>query len=103
MDTRPLGRSPEFRRFWLGSALSAIGTQMTTFAVALQAFTITRSAVAVGGVGLASGIPVVVVGLLGGSLIDAVDRRKLVLLTSSLLATGSATFAVLAFVGVNHV
>ncbi|TCO65920.1 putative MFS family arabinose efflux permease [Actinocrispum wychmicini] len=99
MDLRPLGESSAFRRLWLGGLLSVIGSQMTTFAVALQVYTITRSAIAVGGVGLAAGIPAIVFGLIGGSVVDAVDRRKLMLLTSSLLAAVSAAFAWQALAG----
>ncbi|WP_412538362.1 MFS transporter [Longispora sp. K20-0274] len=97
LDTRPLRESPAFRRLWIGSALSSVGGQMTTFAVALQVYTLTRSSAAVGAVGLAMAVPSIVVGLLGGSLIDAMDRRRLVLATSGGLAGISALFAVQAF------
>ncbi|MEV4315896.1 MFS transporter [Actinocrispum sp. NPDC049592] len=103
MDVRPLKHSPPFRRMWLGNGLSAIGNQMTNFAVALQVYTITHSAIAVGAVGLATGIPAVLFGLLGGTLIDAVDRRKLVLLTSSLLTLVSTAFAIQAYAELNQV
>jgi hypothetical protein len=36
MDFRPLKESSAFRRLWAGTGLSAIGSQMTTFAVAPQ-------------------------------------------------------------------
>jgi hypothetical protein len=39
-DIRPLREFPDYRRLWFGSALSAVGSQMTTFAVALQVFRI---------------------------------------------------------------
>lgn len=103
MDLRPLRESPAFRRFWLGSGLSAIGAQMTVFAVALQVYTITRSSLAVGGVGLAAGASTVVAGLLGGPLVDAVDRRRLVLLTTGLLAVVSGGLAAQAFAGLRQV
>ena len=48
IDVRPLRESPAFRRLWIGSTLSGIGTMMTTFAVALQMWTLTRSSFAVG-------------------------------------------------------
>jgi MFS family permease len=102
MDTRPLRESPAFRRLWIGTSLSAIGNQMTGFAVALQVYTLTHSTVAVGAVGLAMGIPAVTLGLLGGTLIDAVDRRKLVLWTSSLLTLVSVALAVQAFARLDH-
>jgi MFS family permease len=98
-DTRPLRESPEYRRLWLGQTLSATGGQMTTFAVALQVFVLTGSSAAVGGVGLSFAVPAIVIGLVSGALIDSVDRRQLVLITSSLQAGVSVAFAVQAFSG----
>jgi MFS family permease len=103
IDLRPLRASPDFRRLFLGSAVSQIGGQMTTFAVALQIFSITGSSAAVGGVGLAAAIPSLVIGLFGGPLIDSVDRRRLVLVMSSFLALVSVAFAVQAFAGNRNV
>ncbi len=99
MDARPLRESPAFRRLWVGSGLSGIGTSMTSFAVALQIFTVTHSSIAVGAVGLASAVPAITFGLVGRSVVDAVDRRKVVLVTSSCLALTSAVFAAQAFAG----
>jgi MFS family permease len=98
-DTRPLRESPEYRRLWLGQTLSSTGGQMTTFAVALQVFVLTGSSAAVGGVGLSFAVPAIVIGLVSGALIDSVDRRQLVLITSSLQAGVSVAFAVQAFSG----
>lgn len=76
---------------------------MTSFAVALQVYTLTHSSVAVGAVGLAMAVPAIVFGLLGGAVADAFDRRKLVLVTSSCLAVVSAVFAVQAFADLGQV
>jgi MFS family permease len=103
MDLGPLRQSPAFRRLWAGSALSAIGGQMTNFAVALQIFSLTHSSLAVGGVGLAMAAPSIVFGLLGGSVVDAVDRRRLVLVTSGCLMAVSAVLAAQAFAGLRQV
>lgn len=102
-DIRPLRESPDYRRLWLGQTVSATGGQMTTFAVALQVFLLTGSSAAVGGVGLSFALPAIVVGLLSGALIDSVDRRRLVLVTSALQASVSVAFAVQAFAGSNQV
>jgi MFS family permease len=97
-DVTPLRESPPFRRLWLSGLLSNVGNQMTTFAVALQVYLISHSSVAVGGVGLAAALPAILLGLLGGSVIDAVDRRRLVLVTSSLLALVSLALTLQALV-----
>lgn len=90
VDIRPLRSSPGFRRLWVGSTLSALGGQLAVFAVLYQVWELTGSSVAVGAVGLAQAVPMVAFGLVGGSLADAVDRRRLVLLTTSgqLLSAG---------------
>jgi MFS family permease len=82
IDLRPLRATPAFRRLWVGNTLSGIGGQLTLVAVLYQAWTVTDSAVAVGLVGLTQAIPMVIFGLVGGSLADSVDRRRLVLGTT---------------------
>lgn len=102
-DVRPLRESADFRRLTLGGLLSQVGGQMTAFAVALQVFTLTGSSAAVGGIGLAAAVPSILVGLLGGPLLDAVDRRRLVLVTSGLATAVSALLAGQAFAGLRSV
>jgi MFS family permease len=81
LDLTPLRVSRPYRRLLFGEAVSIIGTQVTAVAVPLQVYAQTRSAAAVGLVGLAGLLPLIVFGLYGGAIADAVDRRKLVLLT----------------------
>jgi len=82
-DITPLRESPPFRRLFFGQAVSAIGTQVTQVAVPLQVYAITHSSLDVGLIGLASFVPLVVFGLYGGAIADAVDRRNLLILTST--------------------
>ncbi len=103
VDVTPLRESPAYRRLWLGSLTSGIGSQMTIFAVALQVYLLTRSSVAVGLVGLFAAVPAITCGLFAGSLVDAVDRRRLVLITSSAMLAISAAFAEQAFAAVDQV
>ena len=56
-DITPLRENPAFRRLWIGTTLSTLGSAMTLFAVTLQVFLLTHSSAAVGGVGLAAAIP----------------------------------------------
>jgi MFS family permease len=102
-DIGPLRESPAFRRLWAGTTLSSVGGAMTSFAVILQVYNLTRSPFAVGAVGVAEMVPTLTVGLLGGSVADAADRRKLVLVTSSCMAAVSAAFAAQAFAGLRLV
>jgi MFS family permease len=102
-DIRPLREFPDFRRLWIGSTLSAVGGALTMFAVPLQVYDLTRSPLAVGALGVAQMIPTVTIGLLGGAIADAVDRRKLVLVTTAGHAAVSAGLAAQAFAGLGSV
>jgi MFS family permease len=99
LDITPLRESADFRRLWAGSSLSVVGGQMTTFAVTLQVYRTTHSSAAVGAVGLASGLPLILLGLFGGSFADAVDRRRLVQATNTGSVVVSALLAAQAFAG----
>jgi MFS family permease len=102
-DITPVRASPQFRRLFIGSLLSIVGSSLTMFAIPLQVYDITRSPFAVGAIGLAELVPTLIIGLFGGSVIDAVDRRKLVLITSSCLAAVSALLGAQAFAGLRVV
>ncbi|HWK92114.1 MAG TPA: MFS transporter [Luteimicrobium sp.] len=78
VDVRPLRDAP-FRRLWLGTTGSQLGSQMTATAVMLQLWDDTGSTAWTGAVGLAHVVPLVVVGLLAGSFADRHDRRRIVL------------------------
>jgi MFS family permease len=71
---------------------------MTSFAVVLQIWDVSHSSLDVGLLGLTF-IPVLIIGLAGGSIADVVDRRKLALLTTAALMAVSAAFAVQAYAG----
>jgi MFS family permease len=102
-DVSPLRDYPQFRRLFAGTALSAIGSALTSFAVPLQVYDMTHSPFAVGAIGVAVAVPTLTLGLLGGTVLDAVDRRKLVLACSVALAVVSATLAGLALAGLSTV
>lgn len=80
-DTRPLRSSVPFRTLWLGTSLGAIGAQVATVAVLLQVWEMTGSPLWTGAIGLATAVPMLVFGLIGGSLADALDRRTVVRFT----------------------
>ena len=93
VDVRPL-RHDAFRRLWLGQSVSVVGFQLTGVAVAVEMFDITSSSLWVGLIGVAALVPLVVFGLYGGSVSDAVDRRRLLVASSYL--TWLSTFGLLA-------
>jgi MFS family permease len=77
LDLAPLKESPGYRRLFVGDTVSTLGTQVTTVAVPLQVYDLTRSSASVGLVGLAGLLPLVVLGLYGGAVADAFERRAL--------------------------
>jgi MFS family permease len=89
VDTRPLAHG-DFRRIFVGQSVSMVGFQLTAVAVSLEIYDITRSSLWVGMLGLAVLVPLVVFGLYGGSVSDAVDRQRLLVASSYLMwaATG---------------
>lgn len=98
-DVTPLRVSAAYRRFWVGNTLSAVGTSLTLFAVPLQVYDSTRSPAAVGLLGLAAMVPTLAVGLLGGTLIDRMDRRRVVLTCTGCALAISAALTAQAFAG----
>ena len=102
-DITPLRASAAYRRLWVGSTLSTIGGAFTYFAIPLQVYDLTRSPAAVGLLSLVSLVPMLALGLLGGALIDAVDRRKVILGCMCCAVAASAALAALAYLGLNRV
>ena len=102
-DTTPLRVSPEFRRLWWGLGLANLGSQLSVVAVGLQVYAITRSTWAVGVLGLCAFVPLVVLGLYGGVLVDAYDRRRVALLASVGLWVVAIGIAAQAWLGVGSV
>jgi len=90
-DTRPL-QQPHFRRLWSANIITVIGAQLTVVAVPAQIYAITKSSAYVGLTGLFGLVPLVVLGLYGGALADAMDRRRLLLITTFGLIATSALF-----------
>jgi MFS family permease len=96
-DVRPLQVSAPYRRLFFGNTIAQLGQQMTTVAVAIQVYALTQSSFYVGLVGVFALGPLVVLGLYGGAIADAIDRRTLALLASAGLWLVSIALAVQAF------
>src|SRR5215470_15459944 len=79
--------------------LSQGGTAMTNFAMTLQVWDVTHSTAAVGGLGVATLVPMLVIALPGGTLADRVDRRKLVLAAAACSTAVSALLFAQALIG----
>ncbi|MFI6369337.1 MFS transporter [Streptomyces sp. NPDC050546] len=102
MDTRPL-RRPAYRRLWVSTIVTAVGSQLTAVAVPKQIYDITGSSAWVGAASLAGLVPLIVFALWGGAIADSMDRRKLLLITNSGIAVTSLLFWLQAFAGLESV
>ena len=103
LDITPLREHPAYLRLYAGFSLSNIGTQLSNVAIGLQVYALTRSTAAVGLVGLFALVPLVVMGLYGGTLIDRYDRRFVALVAQLVTLVASLTAAAQAWLGNEHV
>jgi MFS family permease len=77
-DVTPLRTSRGFRLVFASRTVTLFGSQATAVALLVQARQLTGSAIAVGLLGVAELVPLVVFGACGGALADRLDRRRLI-------------------------
>jgi MFS family permease len=75
--------------------LSSVGSQFTTVAMAWQIYELTDSPLQIGLIGLARAVPQMAILLFGGLLADAMNRRRLMMLTQASLFGVSGALALL--------
>ncbi|WP_246792685.1 MFS transporter [Burkholderia perseverans] len=85
-------RQATFQRFWSARVLSSISFQMLSVAIGWHIYALTKSAYALGLVGLAQFLPMFVLTLVVGHVADRYDRRRIVATCQTLLAIASAVF-----------
>jgi MFS family permease len=103
LDVTPLRVNAAYRRLYAGFTLANVGSQMAVVAIGLQVYALTDSTGAVGLVGLFALVPLVVMGLYGGSLIDHHDRRTVALVAQAVAFVASALCALQAWTGNTNV
>jgi MFS family permease len=102
----PALRHRDFRLIWIGQLLSFSGSRMQTAAILWHVSLLAapgRKAIALGLVGAAQVVPIIAFGMLSGVVADALDRRKVMLVTQSTMALFAATLAALTFGGLRTV
>jgi MFS family permease len=97
IDLTPLKASADFRRLFVGQALSEFGTQITFVAVPLQVYVLTRSTAMVGLLALCETLPLIVLPVVGGAIADAVERRRFLMVAQAAAAALTLALAVNAF------
>ncbi|MET8828017.1 MFS transporter [Streptomyces sp. NPDC004610] len=93
-DLTPWRTSRDFRLLWVQGLITYLGSVMALIALPLQIKDLTGSPLAVGVMGAVELVPLVVFGLYGGALADAVDRRKVIVLTEAGLGILAAVLLV---------
>lgn len=83
IDITPLRESRDFRTIFASGVITYLGSMITYVAIPFQVAHLSGSFVAVGLIGLAELIPLIVFGLYGGALADTIDRRIMVIATEA--------------------
>src|SRR2546422_11663460 len=87
-EAKPFGRNAmallrpgPFRRYIIGSVISDTGTWMQVMAQGWIMSLLTNKAILLGMVNFAAGIPTLALTMLGGSVADKYDKRKILIWT----------------------
>jgi len=75
-----------FRLLWSGQLISIAGSQMQLWALFWQIRTLTDQPIALGAVGLARILPVIIFSLIGGAVADVLNRRRILFITQTGMA-----------------
>ena len=97
VDLEPVKRDRDFRMLWLGQLINGLGRQVTVVALPLELWNLTHNPLAIGLLAMVQLVPILIFALGGGAIADAMDRRRLLLITQAALAATSAALAFLAF------
>ena len=84
----------DFRRLFIGRSISEFGDEIVAVAVPFMVYDITKSTLAVGLLGLCELVPVFVFPIVGGAAADAMERRRLMIVSQVFLALMSLALAV---------
>jgi MFS family permease len=103
IDTRPLRESRDFRRLWLGQAVSYLGNMVTFVAVPFQLYQLTHSTLQVGLLSICDAVPLLLFAAVGGTIADRLDRRTIVFWSELGLAAVAVLLAANAFLSTPRV
>ena len=83
--------------------MSVTGSQMQTVAINWHVYELTKSAVALGLVGLFRGVPVIICSLIGGVVADAVNRKRLMIVTQTVMLISAGLLTATTLAGIRSV
>lgn len=91
---------PDYRRLWIGSLVSNIGTWMQLIGSGWLVLQLTNSPFWLGMESFAAALPILAFSLPAGVIADRVDRRRLLLVGQSIAGGLALVLAVLAWLGI---
>src|ERR1700732_5325355 len=86
-------RHRDFRLLWMGQIVSVTGSQMQLAAINWHIYLLTHSALSLGLVGACRALPIFLCSLMGGVVADVIDRRRMMMVTQTVMLACSATLA----------
>jgi len=91
-------RHRDFRLYWFGQFVSVTGTQMQMAAINWHIYLLTRpslskTSLALGGVGLVRVVPIILCSLAGGVMADVFDRKRLMIITQTVMMISAGMLA----------
>ncbi len=98
LDLGPLRRHRDFRFVLFGQLVNNLGRSITLIALPYQLYVMTRSPLAIGALAIVQLVPLLLLGMAGGAIADAMDRRRLLLTTQVGLMGCSGLLAIVATV-----
>src|SRR5688572_21861046 len=93
-------RSPNFRRYFTGQAVSMIGTWVQSVAVMWLAYRLSGSTWFTGAIGFLHSAPHLFLAPFAGVLGDRVSRRRVLIVVLSLMAVQSTALAILSWLDI---
>jgi MFS family permease len=96
-------RYRDFRLLWLGQCVSLTGSQMQLAAINWHIYILTHSKLALGAVGLVRVLPIIFCSLIGGVVADVFDRKRLMLMTQTLMLLSAGALATLTASGLQRI
>ncbi|HTV76129.1 MAG TPA: MFS transporter, partial [Candidatus Baltobacteraceae bacterium] len=82
-------RNPDFSRYVIGRFVASLGQQMVVVAIDWELYKRTNSALALAFVGLSQMLPMILCTIPAGHFADTFNRKKIILITTLLLAAAS--------------
>jgi MFS family permease len=94
-----LKHNRRYATYWAGILVSYAGSQMQIWAIFWHLRVLSDDPIVVSGIGIAKFLPILVFALIGGLVADTFDRRKVVLLTQTMMTLIAMALGLLTYLG----